>query len=117
MNTTYNFWKALAHFGWLGVIKKTACSVSPPHTHTAQFDCPPPHTHTVYKEMAEAVSRHTNADVLVNFASLRSAYEATVEAMNFDRVSIQVNAYTYIYTYICTYIHIHMWQSQVENEH
>lgn len=46
----------------------------------------PPPPLPVYKDMAEAVSKHPEVDVLVNFASLRSAYEATVEAMGFDRV-------------------------------
>ena len=41
---------------------------------------------TVYKDMAEAVQRHPQADVLVNFASLRSAYDATMEAMTLDKV-------------------------------
>lgn len=40
----------------------------------------------VYKDMSEAVARHPEADILVNFASLRSAYEATVEAIGFDKV-------------------------------
>ncbi len=44
--------------------------------------CPP----AVYKEMSEAVRRHPDAAVLINFASLRSAYEATMEAMTFDKV-------------------------------
>ena len=42
--------------------------------------------HAVYKQMSEAVTRHPEADVLVNFASLRSAFEATVEAMEFNKV-------------------------------
>ena len=43
----------------------------------------------VYKDMSEAVHKHPEADVLVNFASLRSAYEATVEAISFDKVRVQ----------------------------
>ena len=46
------------------------------------------HSCLVYKEMSEAVSKHPEADVLVNFASLRSAYEATVEAISFDKVGV-----------------------------
>lgn len=42
----------------------------------------------VYKDMSEAVAKHPEADVLVNFASLRSAYEATVDAMNYQQVSV-----------------------------
>ena len=38
--------------------------------------------------MSEAVAKHPEADVLVNFASLRSAYEATVDAMNHQQVSV-----------------------------
>ena len=36
--------------------------------------------------MSEAAAKHPEADVLVNFASLRSAYEASVEAMNYKQV-------------------------------
>lgn len=37
--------------------------------------------------MKEAVQKHPEVDVMVNFASLRSAYGATVEAMNYEQVS------------------------------
>jgi len=40
----------------------------------------------VYKDMSEAFKRHSDADVLVNFASLRSAFEATMEAMQYPQV-------------------------------
>jgi ATP citrate (pro-S)-lyase len=40
----------------------------------------------VYKEMSEAMKRHPEVDVLVNFASLRSAYESTMEAMTFPQI-------------------------------
>ena len=40
----------------------------------------------VYKELAEAVRRHPSADVMVNFASLRSAYDSTMEALEFPQV-------------------------------
>ncbi|XP_065840261.1 ATP-citrate synthase-like [Oscarella lobularis] len=40
----------------------------------------------VYKEMSEAMHRHPDADVLVNFASLRSAYESTMSAMNYKQI-------------------------------
>ena len=40
----------------------------------------------VYKDMSEAFKRHPDADVLVNFASLRSAYEATMETMQYPQV-------------------------------
>lgn len=41
----------------------------------------------VYKEMSEAMNKHPDADVMINFASLRSAYDATLEAMQFPQVS------------------------------
>ena len=40
----------------------------------------------VYKDMKEAMNRHREVDVMVNFASLRSAYDATIEAMNYSQV-------------------------------
>lgn len=40
----------------------------------------------VYKEMAEAMNKHPDADVMINFASLRSAYDATLEAMQFPQI-------------------------------
>ena len=41
---------------------------------------------SVYKNMADAMKRHPTADVLVNFASLRSAYESTIEAMEYPQI-------------------------------
>jgi len=43
---------------------------------------------SVYKKMGDAMTKHKDADVLVNFASLRSAYESTVEALSFPQVSV-----------------------------
>lgn len=40
----------------------------------------------VYKSMDDAMKKHPSADVLVNFASLRSAYESTLEAMNYPQI-------------------------------
>ena len=40
----------------------------------------------VYKKMDDAMTKHRDADVLVNFASLRSAYESTIDAMNYPQV-------------------------------
>jgi len=40
----------------------------------------------VYKRMEDAMSKHKEADVLINFASLRSAYESTSEAMNYPQI-------------------------------
>lgn len=45
----------------------------------------------VYKDMSEAMSKHPEADVMINFASLRSAYDATMEAMQFPQVSNWLN--------------------------
>ena len=40
----------------------------------------------VYKKMEDAMRKHPEADVMVNFASLRSAYDSTLEAMNFPQI-------------------------------
>ena len=40
----------------------------------------------VFKKMDDAMKLCPNADVLVSFASLRSAYESTVEAMQYPQV-------------------------------
>ena len=32
------------------------------------------------------MKKHSEADILINFASLRSAFDATMEAMTFDQV-------------------------------
>jgi len=40
----------------------------------------------VYKSMEDAFRKHPDADVLVNFASLRSAYDSTMDALNFPQV-------------------------------
>ena len=42
----------------------------------------------VYKDMKEAMQKHPEVDVMVNFASLRSAYDATIEALSFQQVSL-----------------------------
>ena len=36
--------------------------------------------------MEDAMRKHPDADVMVNFASLRSAYDSTIEAMNFPQI-------------------------------
>ena len=41
---------------------------------------------TVYKSLKEACDKHKDVDVLVNFASLRSAYDVTLEAMNYKQL-------------------------------
>lgn len=40
----------------------------------------------VYKNMADAMKKHPEVDVLISFASLRSAYDSTVEAMQFPQI-------------------------------
>jgi ATP citrate (pro-S)-lyase len=40
----------------------------------------------VYAKMDDAMKKHGDADALVSFASLRSAFESTVEAMNYPQV-------------------------------
>lgn len=36
--------------------------------------------------MNDAMTKHPDADVMVNFASLRSAYQSTVETMDFPQI-------------------------------
>jgi len=45
---------------------------------------------SVYKKMEDAMTKHRDADVLVNFASLRSAYESTIETMNYPQVLVLI---------------------------
>ena len=40
----------------------------------------------VYKQMKDAMKKHPDADVMVTFASLRSAYESTVETLQFPQI-------------------------------
>ncbi|XP_013388694.1 ATP-citrate synthase isoform X2 [Lingula anatina] len=40
----------------------------------------------VYKNMADAMKKHPDADVLVSFASLRSAYDSTIETMQYPQI-------------------------------
>ena len=40
----------------------------------------------VYKNMADAMRKHPDADVLINFASLRSAYESTIETLTYPQI-------------------------------
>ena len=39
----------------------------------------------IYKSLKEAIEKHQDVDVLVNFASLRSAYDVTNEALNLGK--------------------------------
>ncbi|CAH1788725.1 unnamed protein product [Owenia fusiformis] len=40
----------------------------------------------LYKKMEDAFKKHPEADVLVNFASLRSGYDSTMEALQFAQI-------------------------------
>ncbi|XP_071515606.1 ATP-citrate synthase isoform X2 [Panulirus ornatus] len=40
----------------------------------------------VYKSMADAMKKHSDADVLINFASLRSAYDSTIDTLSFPQI-------------------------------
>jgi len=40
----------------------------------------------IYKELKDAVKQHPKSDVLVNFASFRSAYPTTMEALGYDSI-------------------------------
>lgn len=40
----------------------------------------------IYKNMADAMKKHPDADVLINFASLRSAYESTMETLSYPQI-------------------------------
>ena len=39
----------------------------------------------IYRSTAEAAAAHPNADVLLNFASFRTAYDVTMDALGFDQ--------------------------------
>ncbi|CAH8628080.1 unnamed protein product [Heterobilharzia americana] len=45
----------------------------------------------VYKEMLNAMHKHPEARILVNFASLRVAYDVCMEAMNVDRILTHID--------------------------
>ncbi|XP_065369896.1 ATP-citrate synthase isoform X2 [Calliphora vicina] len=40
----------------------------------------------VYKKMSDAINKHKDVDVMVNFASLRSAYESTLEVLDYPQI-------------------------------
>lgn len=40
----------------------------------------------VYKKMSDAITKHKNVDVLVSFASLRSAYDSTLEVLEYPQI-------------------------------
>lgn len=49
-----------------------------------------------YKNMADCMKRHPDADVLINFASLRSAYESTIETLKYSQVKFNFLVEKYI---------------------
>lgn len=40
----------------------------------------------IYKSMSDCMKKHPDADVLINFASLRSAYESTMETLTYPQI-------------------------------
>ena len=40
----------------------------------------------MYKKMKDAMMKHPDADVMISFASLRSAEESTIEAMQYEQI-------------------------------
>lgn len=40
----------------------------------------------VYKNMADAMRKHPEVDVVISFASLRSAFDSTMEVMQYSQV-------------------------------
>ena len=48
--------------------------------------CLPNHFLSVYKNMSDCMQKHPAADVLISFASLRSAYESTLETLSYKQV-------------------------------
>lgn len=43
-----------------------------------------------FKKMEEAMEKNADVDVLINFASLRSAFESTIQAFQFPQVSTKI---------------------------
>lgn len=41
----------------------------------------------VYKNMSDAMKKHPDVDVLISFASLRSAFDSTMETLQYPQVS------------------------------
>jgi succinyl-CoA synthetase alpha subunit len=54
----------------------------------------------VFQKMEEAVARHPEVDVLINFASFRSAYDSTMAALEFPQVRGRDGAWTTSYVLI-----------------
>ncbi len=51
----------------------------------------------VYKNMADAMKKHPEVDVLISFASLRSAYDSTIETMQYPQVWDQHQLTLYVH--------------------
>lgn len=60
----------------------------------------------VYKNMADAMKKHPEVDVLISFASLRSAFDSTVEAMQYPQV--QRHTPDSVFTFAHTTPHEHV---------
>ena len=41
---------------------------------------------SVFKNMSDCMGKHPEADVLISFASLRSAYDSTMDTLNYKQV-------------------------------
>ena len=52
----------------------------------------------VYKNMDDCLSKYKEADVLINFASLRSAYDSTMEVLE-KHPQVHISRYTVLYNY------------------
>uniref|UniRef100_A0A4W6CUJ2 ATP-citrate synthase n=1 Tax=Lates calcarifer TaxID=8187 RepID=A0A4W6CUJ2_LATCA len=48
----------------------------------------------VYKNMSDAMKKHPDVDVLINFASLRSAFDSTMETMQYPQVNATIWKFT-----------------------
>lgn len=46
----------------------------------------------VYKNMADAMKKHPDVDVLINFASLRSAFDSTMETLLYPQVMSHIDS-------------------------
>lgn len=46
----------------------------------------------VYKNMADAMKKHPDVDVLINFASLRSAFDSTMETLQYPQVKSHIDS-------------------------
>ena len=61
----------------------------------------------VYKNMADAVKKHPEVDVLISFASLRSAYDSAMETMQYPQVRGHTHTHTITHSHTPTHSHTH----------